>query len=121
MTSYTDVGALWWSFYEGSGPGLECAWSCLLDLACRHGGVAMARNSKADINEQLADLHMGLALLLKEKLQEGTITSSELSVLRQFLKDNQISAQPVEGTPFGDLVSSLPDLDKVVHMPRRVA
>ena len=75
-----------------------------------------------DIHEQLADLHMGLALLLKEKLQDGTINSSELNVLRQFLKDNQISAQPVEGTPFGDLVSSLPDLDKVIAMkPRRVA
>ena len=74
-----------------------------------------------DIHEQLADLHMGMALLLKEKLDEGTISASELSVLRQFLKDNNISAQPVEGTPFGDLVSALPDLDKVVQMPRRTA
>lgn len=72
-----------------------------------------------DINDQLADLHMGLALLLKEKLQDGTISSSELSVLRQFLKDNNVSAQPVEGTPFGELVASVPDLDKVIHMPRR--
>jgi len=76
--------------------------------------------ARKDINEQLADLHAGLAMHLKDKLDEGTITGSELNVLRQFLKDNQISAQPVEGTPFGDLVSSLPDLDKVVHMaPRR--
>lgn len=76
--------------------------------------------ARSDINEQLADLHAGLAMHLKEKLEEGTITSGELNVLRQFLKDNQISAQPVEGTPFGDLVSALPDLDKVVHMaPRR--
>lgn len=72
-----------------------------------------------DINEQLADLHMGLALLLQQKMQDGTITTGELNILRQFLKDNQISAQPVEGTPFGDLVASLPDLDKVVQMPRR--
>jgi hypothetical protein len=72
-----------------------------------------------DIHEQLADLHMGLALLLKEKLQDGTINSSELNVLRQFLKDNQISAQPVEGTPFGDLVASVGDLDKVIQMPVR--
>jgi hypothetical protein len=60
-----------------------------------------------------------LALLLKEKLQDGTINSSELNVLRQFLKDNQISAQPVEGTPFGDLVASVGDLDKVIQMPVR--
>ena len=72
-----------------------------------------------DIHEQLADLHMGLALLLKEKLQDGTINSSELNVLRQFLKDNQISAQPVEGTPFGELVASVGDLDKVIQMPVR--
>ena len=72
-----------------------------------------------DIHEQLADLHMGLALLLKEKLQDGTINSSELNVLRQFLKDNQISAQPGEGTPFGELVASVGDLDKVIQMPVR--
>lgn len=78
--------------------------------------------ARVDINEQLADLHAGLALHLKAKLEEGTISGSELNVLRQFLKDNQISAQPVEGTPFGDLVSSLPDLEKVVHMrPRKAA
>ena len=79
----------------------------------------MARN---DTNDVLAELHSGLALHLKAKLDDGTITSSELSVLERFLKTNGISAQPVEGTPFGDLVSSLPDLEKVVHMkPRRAA
>ena len=72
--------------------------------------------------ELLADLHANLAQHLKDKLDEGIITTGELNILRQFLKDNQISAQPVEGTAFGDLVSSLPDLDKVVHMKsRRVA
>lgn len=78
----------------------------------------MARKGN-DINEQLADLHAGLAYLLKAKLEDGTITASELSILRQFLKDNQITAQPVEGTAFGDLVSALPDLDKVVQMKPR--
>jgi hypothetical protein len=72
-----------------------------------------------DINEQLADLHMGLALLLQQKMEDGTITTGELNILRQFLKDNQISAQPVEGTPFGELVAAVEDLDKVIHMPRR--
>ena len=71
--------------------------------------------------ELLADLHASLAEHLKYKLDEGIITAGELNILRQFLKDNQISAQPVEGTPFGDLVSSLPDLDKVVHFKSRKA
>jgi hypothetical protein len=80
----------------------------------------MAR--KDDPNKLLADLHAGLAQHLKIKLDEGTISSSELSVLERFLKSNGISAQPVEATPFGDLVSSLPDLEKVVQMkPRRAA
>lgn len=72
-----------------------------------------------DTQELLADLHAGLAVHLKEKLDEGCITAGELNILRQFLKDNAISAQAVEGTPFGDLVSSLPDLDKVVAMKPR--
>ena len=71
-----------------------------------------------DINEQLSDLHAGLVQLLKVRLDDGTISGSELNVLRQFLKDNQISATPVEGTPFGDLVSKLPNLDKVVQFRR---
>jgi hypothetical protein len=79
----------------------------------------MAQKNTQDL---LAELHASLAEHLKYKLDEGIITAGELNILRQFLKDNQISAQPVEGTPFGDLVSSLPDLDKVVHMkPRRAA
>lgn len=67
----------------------------------------------------LSDLHADLAWHLKSKLDEGSISAAELSILRQFLKDNGISAQPVAGTSFGDLVASLPDLDKVVQMPRR--
>jgi hypothetical protein len=56
---------------------------------------------------------------LKSRLDDGSISTAELNILRQFLKDNGISAQPVAGTSFGDLVASLPDLDKVVQMPRR--
>jgi hypothetical protein len=52
-------------------------------------------------------------------MDDGSISTAELNILRQFLKDNGISAQPVAGTSFGDLVASLPDLDKVVQMPRR--
>lgn len=105
---FTAVGAL-------SGPSL-------LSLKGYAVGVVwmeVIAVAKQNIQDDLADLHAGLAILLKEKLQEGTITASEMNILRQFLKDNSISAQPTEGTPFGELVSNLPDLDKVVHMPRR--
>ena len=72
------------------------------------------------INDILSELHEGLAEHLKCKLDEGTISVSELNVLRQFLKDNQISAQPVEGTPFGDLAAQLPDIENVVAFNRKV-
>jgi hypothetical protein len=77
----------------------------------------MARSN--DPSQLLSDLHAGLAEHLKAKLDDGTISASELSVLERFLKANGISAQPVEQSSFGDLVSSLPDLDKVVHMKPR--
>lgn len=71
-----------------------------------------------DIHDTLADLHEGLAHHMHCKLADGTITVSELNVLRQFLKDNQVSAQPVEGTPFGDLAAQLPDIENVVQFKR---
>lgn len=84
--------------------------------------MAQRNNKKNDINDLLSDLHAGLAHHLKEKLDDGTITPPELSVLERFLKSNAISAQPVQGTPFGDLVASLPDIQNVVQMnPRRRA
>ena len=43
----------------------------------------------ADTNRVLSDLHADLAYHLKAKLDEGSITTSELNILRQFLKDNQ--------------------------------
>ena len=73
-----------------------------------------------DINDTLADLHEGLAEHLKYKLDDVTISVSELNVLRQFLKDNQVSAQPVEGTPFGDLAAQLPEIENVVQFKRSV-
>jgi len=72
-----------------------------------------------ELQDLLSELHAGLAQHLKEKLDEGTISTSELNVLRQFLKDNQISAQPTEGTPFGDLAKALPDIQNVVSLRRR--
>ena len=75
----------------------------------------------ADTNRVLSDLHADLAYHLKSKLDEGSISTAELNILRQFLKDNGISAQPVAGTGCGALVASLPDMDKIVQMPRRKA
>ena len=81
----------------------------------------MGRPNESEASRVLSDLHTDLAYHLRSRLDDGSISTAELNILRQFLKDNGISAQPVAGTSFGDLVASLPDLDKVVQMPRRKA
>lgn len=75
--------------------------------------------ARKDANELLSQLHADLAEHLKGKLDDGTISAAELGILRQFLKDNQITAQPVEGTPFGDLAKALPDIENVVTFRRK--
>lgn len=79
----------------------------------------MSRPSDSEASRVLSNLHTDLAWHLKSRLDDGSISTAELNILRQFLKDNGISAQPVAGTSFGDLVASLPDMDKIVQMPRR--
>ena len=77
--------------------------------------------AKKDTNEVLSDLHAGLAGALGEILDSGEASTADLNVIRQFLKDNQITAQPVEDTPFGDLARSLPDIENVIALKRRSA
>ena len=77
--------------------------------------------AKETTNEVLSELHAGLAHLFMERLREGTLGTAELNILRQFLKDNQISAQPSEGTAFGELAKALPDIENVVAFQRRSA
>jgi hypothetical protein len=81
----------------------------------------MGRPNESEASRVLSNLHTDLAWHLKSRLDDGSISTAELNILRQFLKDNGISAQPVVGTSFGDLVASLPDMDKIVQMPRRKA
>ena len=85
----------------------------------RYAADTANKQMAGDLQELLSDLHANLAQHLKDKLDEGTINTSELNVLRQFLKDNQVSAQPAEGTPFGDLAKALPDIENVVSFKRK--
>ena len=75
--------------------------------------------SKKAQDELLKELHEGLARHLKDKLDEGIITTGELNILRQFLKDNNISGQPVENTPFGDLLGAVDGIRNVVELRDR--
>jgi hypothetical protein len=92
-----------------------------LPLAHQIRSSPMGRPNESEASRVLSNLHTDLAWHLKSRLDDGSISTAELNILRQFLKDNGISAQPVVGTSFGDLVASLPDMDKIVQMPRRKA
>ena len=78
----------------------------------------MAKNSTTEV---LSELHAGLAHLFMERLREGTLGTAELNILRQFLKDNQINAQPTEGSEFGELAKVLPDIENVVAFKKKRA
>ena len=73
------------------------------------------------VEKKLTELHGILAEKLLERVKDPECKSSDLNVARQFLKDNQISAQPVEGTAFGDLAKQLPDIENVVAFKKKRA
>jgi hypothetical protein len=64
----------------------------------------------ADLEQILAELHEGIAKGLLKKVIAGEATAAELSVARQFLKDNNVTAVPAKGTPLGDLADQFGDL-----------
>ena len=74
-----------------------------------------------DVAEQLSQMHADMAHLFSMKLASGEITTAELNVARQFLKDNQITATATEGSAVDDLAKALPDIDKVVAFKRKSA
>ena len=76
---------------------------------------------KKTTTEVLSELHEGLAHLFMERLREGELGTAELNILRQFLKDNQISAQPSEGSEFGELAKALPDIENVIEFQKKRA
>lgn len=65
------------------------------------------------IEDVLQDLHTELAQKLLEKIQSGEATAADLSVARQFLKDNGIDSDKPEDpeNPFTQLTNSLPFMD----------
>ena len=78
----------------------------------------MAKDSTTEV---LSELHAGLAHLFMERLREGTLGTAELNILRQFLKDNQISSQPAEGSEVGELAKALPDIENVIAFKKKRA
>lgn len=61
--------------------------------------------------EELADLHGLFAKYLKERLVRGNVKPAELSVIRQFLKDNGIECIGEMNNDMLDLAGELPKFD----------
>jgi|TARA_R110000803_G_scaffold69901_1_gene132527 hypothetical protein len=60
------------------------------------------------MTQKLTELHSLLAEKLLEKVQDPDCKSADLNVARQFLKDNNIDAVPVQGSPLDKLLEELP-------------
>ena len=69
----------------------------------------------------LADVHDLMAHWCLDKLREGDVNAADLNIIRQFLKDNQITAQPVEETSFGEVAKALPEIENVVQLQKKRA
>lgn len=61
--------------------------------------------------ETMASLHEALAQDLLSRVQSGEASAQELSAAIKFLKDNNIEAVAVSGSPLANLASSLPQFD----------
>lgn len=65
----------------------------------------------------LASLHGALADTMKDKLESGDVTASDLNVIRQFLKDNGINADGTTSEKLKSLSDELPDsIDNVLPL-----
>ena len=60
------------------------------------------------MTKDLTKLHEILTQKLLEKVQDPECKSADLNVARQFLKDNNIDAVPVDGSPLEQLIEELP-------------
>ena len=58
--------------------------------------------------KELGKLHEALSPLLMERIQSGEAGSGELSVARQFLKDNGVDATVNQSEPLLNLAKVLP-------------
>lgn len=61
--------------------------------------------------DDLSDLHRMMTKAMRDKLKSGLATASDLSVIRQFLKDNGINADGKRSTEIKSLADDLPELD----------
>jgi hypothetical protein len=59
-------------------------------------------------DKKLKELHALLAEKLLDKVRDPECKASDMNVARQFLKDNNIDAIPVDNSPLKSLMDELP-------------
>jgi len=65
----------------------------------------MSKRASEDI---LSTLHSALAEVFLHKLRTGEASAADLSVIRQFLRDNGITADPTANEALKNIVDELP-------------
>ena len=60
------------------------------------------------MSDKLKELHEVLATELLKRVKDPEAKSADLNAARQFLKDNNIDAVPVEDSPLQKLIEELP-------------
>ncbi len=66
------------------------------------------------MEDELDKLYSELCTALKDKLKDKP-TASDLNVVRQFLKDNDVTADPSRNKPLNTLVKNLPFDEDVTY------
>ena len=70
--------------------------------------LTKVRLHKNNMSEKLKELHEVLANELLKRVSDPEAKSADLNVARQFLKDNNIDAVPVDDSPLRKLIEELP-------------
>jgi hypothetical protein len=72
------------------------------------------------LDKLLEELHGETAKLLLERIKNGDASAADLSVARQFLKDNGIDSVAFSDSPISNLAAVLPfdDPDQPVAIPQ---
>tara|TARA_B100000780_G_scaffold75871_1_gene51117 strand:- start:489 stop:719 length:231 start_codon:yes stop_codon:yes gene_type:complete len=61
-----------------------------------------------NLEKTLSTLHTAVAQELLDRVQSGDAKPADMSNAIKFLKDNNVDAMPVQGSPLDGLLNSLP-------------
>ena len=68
--------------------------------------------SKRATEDTLDRMHAEMAKQMLCKLESGEASASDLNVIRQFLKDNDVSGVATQDNPLGKLALNAPTFDE---------